>query len=103
MTATAGVIRTSVNNRVDSELIRASVATQCRRRAVRLRGRFFANDDHGAHSRYAPAMQSLQTRASNQRTTLARATCERRDHGSLNRARRRPRRCRRPYRHERSE
>ena len=62
LAAAAEAIRTSVNNRVDKEPIRAAVAIRRRHRSVRLRGRFSAVADHAAHSRCAPAMPSLRSR-----------------------------------------
>jgi hypothetical protein len=42
VTAAAGAIRTSENNRVDNQLACAAVANHCRRRSLCLRGRFSA-------------------------------------------------------------
>jgi hypothetical protein len=66
-----GAIRAPVNNRVNNQPIRMPVAIVTPPQGGRLRGRFFTDADHGAHSRCAPAMPPLRPRtASDQRAAL---------------------------------
>jgi hypothetical protein len=85
MAAAAETIRAPVHNRVGNEVIRTAMATRVPPPVGSPSRPFTAVVDHGAHSRFAPAMPPVRSLAPDRRATLAAATCARRDRVPINR------------------